>query len=205
MPENNLDYDVLAEDNIRTLHVPNVAFKKPICIILVGIPSSGKSFLTKRLAEKFPLTVFSEEDTTAFMSPRATIFKRNAVEVFQLAVKTIEHLIKKGRACIYDANIKTIEQRKLIKRIVEQLGGSYLIIFVDCPREVCYERLQKHNLGVNRGEEKGFILDKDFFEYEAASTHRPAVDEYHLTFDGQNPENAYEIESVVEKRLAGLN
>ena len=85
------------------------------------------------------------------------------------------------------------------------MGGSYLIIFVDCPREVCYERLQKHNLEVNRGEEKGFILDKDFFEYEVASTHRPAVDEYHLTFDGQNPENAYERESVVEKRLAGLN
>jgi len=201
----SLDFEILAEDNIRTLKVPTVSFKKPLCIILVGIPCSGKTYLTEKLVEKIPLAVLAEEDMMAFLAPRATIFQRNSLEIFQLATKTIEHLIKKGKACIYDANVKTREQRQLLKAVVEEAAGSYLLIHLKCPKETCYERLQKHNLAVNRGETKGFILDKDFFEYEVASTRIPATDEYHLTFDPQNLEDTSSIFSTIESRLKESN
>jgi predicted kinase len=205
MATQELNFDVLAEDNIRTLHVPKVAFEKPVCVVMVGIPEAGKTFLAKNLSEKFPLAVLSETDMVAFLSPRATIFKRGALEVFQLAIKTIEHLIKGGKACIYDANIKTREQRSLIKTAVEQAGGSFLLVYVSCPKELCYERLQKHNLAVNRGEIKGFILDKDYFEYEVASTRLPAPEEHHLVYNCENPESILLIEAAIERRLNGSN
>jgi predicted kinase len=205
MSSSDLNFDVLAEDNIRILNAPAVLFKKPLCIILVGIPSSGKTWLTRKLRDKFPLTVLAEEDMMAFLAPRATIFKRGAIEVFQLACKTIEHLIKKGKACVYDANIKTREQRMLLKSIVEESGGSYLLIYMDCPKETCYSRLQKRNLEVMRGETKGFILDRDFFEYEVASTRVPAADEYHLTYSSQGLEETSPIFSAVGSRLKESN
>ena len=196
-----LNFVILAEDNIRTLKVPSVSFKKPLCVILVGIPCSGKTYLTEKLAEKIPLSVLAEEDMMAFLAPRATIFRRGSLEIFQLASKTIEHLIKKGKACIYDANVKTREARQLLKTVAEGAGGSYLLIYLNCPKETCYERLRKHNLEVTRGETKGFILDKDFFEYEVASTRVPAADEHHLTYNGETPEEASLIFSAVENRL----
>ena len=196
-----LDFGVLAEDNIRTLSVPQAVSKKPLCVILVGIPESGKTFLTQKLSEKFPLTILSEEAMTAFLSPRATIFKRSALEVFQLATKTIERLIKMGKCCIYDANIKSPEQRSLIKTVVEQSGGSYLLIHSSCPKELCYGRLQKHNLEVARGEKKGFIMDKDYFEYEVVSTRAPVVDEHHLVYNCENQESLFPIISAAERRL----
>ena len=201
MDVGRLDFDVLAKDNIRTLRVPEASFKKPLCVILVGIPESGKTYLTKSLSEKFPLTVLSEEAMMAFLSPRATIFKRNAVEVFQLATRTIEYLIKMGKACIYDANVKTREQRGLIKTIVEQDGGSYLLIYTSCPKELCYRRLQKHNLAVTQGEAKGFIMDRDYFEYEAVSTRPPVLDEHHLVYNCENPETLFLINAAIDKRL----
>ncbi len=196
-----LNFGTLADDNIRTLKVPAPSFRKPLVIVFVGIPASGKTTLTGKLAERFPLTVFGEENITAFLSPRATIFKRNSEEVFKLAVKTIEHLVRLGKACIYDANMKSREQRTLIKQTVEASGGSYLLIHTSCSRESCYGRLQKHNLAVGRGESKGFILDKDYFEFEAASTKPPVTEETHLTYNCENPESSYQLLPLIEKRL----
>ncbi|OGY24086.1 MAG: hypothetical protein A2172_00895 [Candidatus Woykebacteria bacterium RBG_13_40_15] len=199
--DENLNFDVLAEDNIRILAVPNENFKKPLCVILVGYPGAGKTHLVERLKQKFPFTVLSEEDMTSFLSPRATIFKRGAVEVFKLALKTIEHLLKKGKSCIYDANIKTREQRDLIKKAVEFAGGNYLLVLVNYPKEECYERSQKQNFEISRGEAKGFIVDRDFFEFEVASTHLPAPNEQHIDYDGQNEEAPLQLYPVLEERF----
>ena len=185
----SLDLDVLAEDNVRTLKVPSQTFHEPPSVILVGYPGAGKTFLVEKLKEEVPLTAFSEKDLTSFLAPRATLLERDAVEVFQLAVKTIEHLLLKGKACIYDGNIKTREQRELVKKVVEDVGGRYLLIFISTPKEICYSRVQKQNLSVGRGESKGFILDKDLFEYEVATTKLPPIEEDHHNFDGQTQES----------------
>ena len=196
-----LNFDTLAKDNIRTLSLPQPTFKKPLCVILVGPPAAGKTSLTTRLADKFPLTVLKEEEITNFLAPRATIFRRDAAEVFNLAVKTIEHLVKMGKASVYDGNVKTREQRGLMQKTIEEAGGSYLLIYLDCPKEVCYERLQKHNLKVTRGETKGFILDKDYFEYEAVTTRRPPPEEHHVVYNCSNPDTIFQILSFVENRM----
>ncbi len=193
MPENYLDFAILAKDNIRTLNVPAPSFRNPAVIILVGLPVSGKTTLTNKLADKFPLAILSEEDMTAFLSPRATIFQRNSPEIFQLALKTIEYLVKMGKACIYDGNVKTREQRKLIKKVVEDYGGSYTLVYLDCPRQICYKRLQKHNLAVEIGEEKGFILNKDLFEFEASSTDWPIGGEQHLVYNSNDRQAIYQL------------
>ncbi|HEX7455859.1 MAG TPA: ATP-binding protein [Candidatus Nanoarchaeia archaeon] len=200
-----LDFETLAADNIRTLKGPSTSFKKPLVIILVGIPGSGKTTLARKLVEKFPLTILNEEDMTSFLSPRATIFKKSSTEVFQLATKTIEQLVKSGKACIYDANIKTREQRELLKKTVEDFGGGSLLIYLDCPKEICYERLQKQNLAIERGETKGFILDKDFFEFEAYSTRIPSPEEQHVSYSCQASEGFFQIVPLVEKRISQVN
>lgn len=201
MAESNLNFETLAIDNVRILKVPDPSFAKPLSVVMIGIPSSGKSTLAKKLADKFPFTVFSEEDITSFLAPRATFLKRNSAEVFQLAVKTMERLIRNGKANIYDANIKTKQQRDLIRTIVEKSGGTWLLIYLDCPKEDCYQRLQKHNLAVNRGEAKGFILDRDLFEYEVSSTKAPAPEEINVVYSCTSTESFYKISDMVGKIL----
>lgn len=200
-PVPQLNFDTLADDYIRTLNLPPASFAKPLCIILVGIPASGKTRLVNKLAEKFPLAILKEEDLIAYLAPRATVIQRNSPEVFKLAFKAIEHIAKAGKACIYDANVKTNEQRALIRNIIQEVGGRFLLIYLNCPRQICYERLEKHNLAVSRGEAKGFILNKDLFEYEVASTSLPSLDEQYVTYNCENPEGVFQILPLVENKL----
>jgi hypothetical protein len=60
-------------------------------------------------------------------------------------------------------------------------------------------------LAVTRGEAKGFILDKDFFEYEAASTRTPTVSEHHLTYNSLAVDDVPLVSSVIENKLKGLD
>lgn len=199
MANDSLNFDVLAEDNIRTLKIPESNYKKPPCVIFTGYPGSGKTFLAGRLQEQFPFTVLKEKDIMSFLAPRATVFERGAVEVFELAYRSIDKLTSLGKACVYDGNVKTKEQRQLIKKIVEQSGGSYLLIYIKASRELCYSRVQKQNLGVTRGDEKGFILDKDYFEYEIATTQLPPIEEPHVVHLSESPESVSQIMAIVGK------
>jgi len=113
-----LNLETLSEDNIRTLKLSKERFKKPLVIILVGIPSSGKTTFSQTLSSSLPLVILSEEYMIRFLAPRATFFEKAQTETFQLAVKTMEKLVQSGVNCIYDSSIKKKSDRNLIKNRV---------------------------------------------------------------------------------------
>lgn len=169
--------DVLVKDNIRIIPLPTKRFKKPLAIILIGPPFSGKSALVERLAKAFPLAILSEDRMREFLAPRATFFKRGAPEIFLLASKTMEALMKDGISCIYDATIKKRADRELLRKLVTEAGGRTALIHIDIPQEEAYKVLAKVNAQVVRGDSRGFVMDKDFFRYELHSTQKPTPDE----------------------------
>ena len=178
MPEEILqNIDVLVKDNIRIISLPAKRFKKPIAIILVGPPFSGKSALVDRLSKAFPLAILSEDRMREFLAPRATFFKRGAPEIFLLASKTMEALLKDGISCIYDATIKKRADREFLRNLMSAAGGRMALIYIDIPEEEAYKVITKVNAQVVRGDSRGFVMDKDFFRYELNSTERPLPDE----------------------------
>lgn len=201
MGTQQLNFSLLATDYVRTIKVPEASFRKPPCVVLVGYPGSGKTHLVEKIAEKLPLTILSEKEITAFLAPKATLFKRGALEVFTLALETMVQLVLGGKACIYDGNVKIREQRELIKKKIEAAGGTYYLVAIKTPKEICYERVQKQNLAITGGNAKGFILDKDYFEYEATSTRLPTPEEQYTTYIGRDPEHLLRMVDVVENLL----
>ena len=64
--EKIFNLDQLVVDNIRTLSLPSKRFARPIGIILVGGPFSGKTTLVSFLAKRFPLAVLSEANMAGY-------------------------------------------------------------------------------------------------------------------------------------------
>jgi len=174
--------DVLVKDNIRILSLPKETSPHPLAIILVGPPFSGKTALVETLSQKFPLVVLSESQMGAFLAPRATFFKRGEDEIFLLASKTMEELVRMGYNCIYDASIKKRKDRLYLQNLVTNAKGKMALITCVIPENEVYARLQKRNSEIVRGDRKGFIMDKDLMKYELNSIEPPTKEEHPFVY-----------------------
>lgn len=201
--DESAELGVLAEDNIRTLSLPGGRLKPPLAVILIGIPASGKTFLAQNLSKTFPLAVLSEEEMLKFLAPKISFFSRAQDEVMILGIKTIEKLIKRGISCIFDYNVKKRHDRNVIKQTVETVGGKFVLIYLEIPKEEAYEQLSKSNYQVSRGEKKGVILDKDLFEYEVANTMFPINEERALIYKPKNPDGLNIIIDQISRLAKG--
>lgn len=173
---------LLVADHIRTLTLPSKRFSQPVAIILVGGPFSGKTTLVEHLAKKFPLAVLSDSNIGSFLAPRTTFFKRGSEEIFVLASRTIEEIIKQKVSVIYDASVKRRTDREALRKLVTNQGGKLLLVHVVMPEKEAYARLKKLNTQIVQGDRKGFILNKDLFDYELNTTDFPGLDEQPIEY-----------------------
>ena len=81
------------------------------------------------------------------------------------------------------------------------MGGTYVLIYIYIPKELALERVSKQNFEVTRGEKKGFIMNKDLFEYEINSTQIPLSGENHLVYEESNPESLIAIKKYLKELL----
>lgn len=182
--------DTLVTDNVRILKIPRIKLKQPLAIILVGFLGSGKSTLAARIANDFPLVVLSDEAMSHFLLPyKATFLQHSQKDFLALAIATMERLISEGVSCIYDSNIKFTDDRRIIKQMVEAAGGKLVTIHLTLSKEEALRRIEQQNFQVSRGEKKGFIVNKDLFDYEVLSMQIPSNEEDHLVFESTKPEN----------------
>ena len=94
MPDKSLsNLNQIAGDLIRVLEIPKQTSAKPVCIILIGLPGSGKTFISKKLTERLPLVYLSEELVQAFLVPNKTFFDRGEEAVLELIYTTIDKLL----------------------------------------------------------------------------------------------------------------
>lgn len=195
--------DILAEDNIRILELPKARLPIPLVILLVGLPSSGKSELVKELSQKFPLAILSEENMLKFLAPNISFFERSEEKILSLATRTMEKLIVRRVSSVFDHSIKKREYRDYIRKRIESLGGKSVLIHINIPKEDAYKRVSKSNFEVTRGDKKGVIINKDLFEYEVASTQIPSQGEHHLI---HKPQNSDSVNVIVEQisKISGL-
>ena len=194
-----INLDVLAEDNVRTLEIPKGKLGIPTVVGLIGIPGSGKTYLSKYIVQSLPIALLSEEEMLKFLAPRLTFFNRAQDQVVVLALKTMERLIKRGVSYIFDFNIKKRHDRQIFNQTVEAAGGKFILIYVDVDKRDAYKRITKGNYQVTRGEKKAVILNKDLFEYEVASTMVPIAEERALKFNSKNPEGMETLLGQISK------
>ncbi|OGY29362.1 MAG: hypothetical protein A3F35_00315 [Candidatus Woykebacteria bacterium RIFCSPHIGHO2_12_FULL_45_10] len=190
--------DTLVADNIRILKTPQARLPKPTAIILVGFPGTGKTTLVEELVRTYPVAVISDEAMGHFLLPyQATFLKHSQKEFLELAAATMEKLIFSRVSCIYDSNVKFADDRKIIKQLVEQAGGRLITVYLKLSKEEALRRVEQENFLVSRGEKKGFIINKDLFDYEASTTQLPTAGEDYLLYEQTNPDSLLALKDQI--------
>jgi len=111
-----------------------------LLIILTGVPGSGKSTISARLAERMNGTRISTDALKGLIYNRDV--NTDELELlFDIQHYIFEKIMDTGGAIISDSNSAKEWQRDKLKTLASKHGYRAKVIFVSAPKEVIRERL----------------------------------------------------------------
>jgi predicted kinase len=117
--------------------------KKPILIITLGYPGSGKTYFAERLAKKFKCLHINSDRTryTVFKNP--TFSPEETLSVFNIMESIAKEALQKGISVICDGNMNFKTRRKPFQKVAKQCGASYHIVWIQTDISTAEKRLMQ--------------------------------------------------------------
>ena len=134
------------KESLRELPEPMV---QPPFIMVSGLPGTGKSYFCHRLADRVPLVILESDSLRKLLFPSPSYSAEESFRLFQACYHLIEELLKKGIPLALDATNLEEHHRERLYHIAEQVGANLIIVRVDAPPEIVYQRLEKRAKGIN--------------------------------------------------------
>jgi len=122
----------------------------PTLILVSGLPGTGKSYFSRKLAERLPSAVIESDALRKQLFPTPTYSAEESHRLFNACHRLVEELLGKGVPVILDATNLVEHHREPLYRIARHLGAKLIIVRVEAPRELVRQRLQGRAEGINR-------------------------------------------------------
>ena len=122
---------------------------KPAFIVVSGLPGTGKSYFCSKLAERLPFIILESDALrkTLFSSP--TYNSPESSQLFRAIHHLIEALLRRGIPLILDATNLSEQYRERLYNIADRLNVKLILVRVEAPPDVVYERLKARSEQTN--------------------------------------------------------
>ncbi len=179
---------------IRALLPPDLQTTAyPVLILMSGLPGSGKSYLSERLAVELSAVVIESDRVRKALFPQPTYSARESAVVHRTCQQTMRWLLSEGVRVIFDATNLVEFQREILYHLAERSGAKLLIIRVVAPEEVIRERL------VRRSADAQSASDADWRIYRRMSGREQTIRRPHLCID-----TSEDIDAAVRKLVRAV-
>jgi predicted kinase len=123
----------------------SLSLTKPLVLLMVGHPGSGKSFFARQFSETFgaPTVNFNRMRYELFSQPQ---YSQNEQAVIQnIANYQIEELLKTQRTFIVDGGMNPRADRQKLHNAAKEAGYGTLAVWVQTDLATCKQRSLKRN------------------------------------------------------------
>lgn len=148
MAQQTLSTDV--EALRASLHPLPEPVARPVLVVVVGLPGSGKSHFSRLLSQRIPLAVLETDALRKALFPRPTYSARESARLFRAVHLLIEDLLRRGVPVLLDATNLQEGHREYLYHIAEKEGARLIIVKVFAPEEVVRERLARRSAQAQR-------------------------------------------------------
>jgi len=125
------------------------AIEKPAFIVVSGLPGTGKSYFSSKLAERLPFLILESDALRKVLFPAPSYSPQESAQLFRVCHHVIERLLKKGIPIILDATNLSEQHRERLYSIAERLDVKLILVRVEAPPEVVNERLRARREGMD--------------------------------------------------------
>lgn len=159
--------------------------RKPIIVVTLGYPGSGKTHFSERLAKKDGFFHLSSDELRARMFVNPTYSIQEHQEVFAFCDFLAKRLLEKGVSVIYDANFNFSRHRARVRRLVTSRAALSVIAWIRTHEETALRRVKNRVRYTGRG--KRFLhrpLDETLFRRLQHEIEHPKKSEPVVVIDG---------------------
>ncbi len=121
----------------------------PVLIIISGLPGTGKSYLSRGLAQQLASVILESDALRKRLCHTVTYSARESHRLFNTCHSLIEELLRKGISVIFDATNLVEQHRERLYRISQRLNVKLIIVSVEAPRDVTLQRLKSRSQGID--------------------------------------------------------
>ncbi|HEY55785.1 MAG TPA: ATP-binding protein [Dehalococcoidia bacterium] len=166
----------LLTDGLGELPEPVV---KPAFVAVSGLPGTGKSYFCSKLVERLPLVVLESDALRRELFSAPSHSSPESARLFRALHLLIERLLKQGISLILDATNLSERNRERLYNIADRLGARLILVRVEAPPEVVYQRLQARAAGDNNGSSS----DADWAVYQRMRSSVQKIARNHYAVD----------------------
>ena len=120
---------------------------RPFLIVVSGLPGTGKSYFCRQLAQRLPAIILESDGLRRALFPSPGYSAAESGRLFRACHFLMERLLGRGISIIFDATNLSEYNREYVYRIAERLGAKLVLVRVEAPPELVYERLKGRVLG----------------------------------------------------------
>jgi predicted kinase len=129
---------VKSTDNLA----PTPIAEGPVLVMVSGLPGTGKSFFSRKLAERLACTILESDEIRKRLFPLPTYSLTESARVFEVINRQMDGLLKQGISVIMDATNLKEKHRKSVYEVAQKNGARLIIVEVNAPPELVKERLK---------------------------------------------------------------
>jgi predicted kinase len=116
---------------------------RPFLIIVSGLPGTGKSYFCRRLSQRLEAVIVESDRLRRALFPAPGYSTAESARLFRAGHLLIERLLRGGIPVIFDATNLAQHYREKLYRIAERLGVKPVLVRVEAPPELVYQRLKE--------------------------------------------------------------
>lgn len=152
---------------------------KPSFIAVSGLPGTGKTYFCTKLVERLPLVILESDALRKVLFSPPSYSPSESSRLFQALHRLIEGLLKKGISLILDATNLSERYRERLYSIADRLDAKLVLVRVEAPPEVVYERLMDRQ----KGDDPGNQSDADWEIYQRMQSSVQQINRNHYAVD----------------------
>ena len=115
---------------------------RPVMVATIGLPGSGKSYFSRRLASQVPLLVLESDYLRKVLFSDPSHTTAESTRLFDACHALIADLLNQGKSVLLDATNLIEGHREHLYYIAEQAGVKLVLVQLKASPEVVYERLR---------------------------------------------------------------
>ena len=121
-------------------------FPKPLLIVMVGLPGTGKTYLARNIQESFPVTIIQSDQvrTLCFGQPKYT--RSENKYVFELCHRVINNLLEEGVPVLFDATNMIEANRKVLYQISKLNKAKLFVLKIITQEKIIEGRIRDRSL-----------------------------------------------------------